>query len=84
MHVPMDDIEEVWNASNKSWEGLEKTLQAKKDKAEGVEDTIVEYMLAKAAEKRKASETFPETFQELYKIMNEDADDDENSSIEEE
>lgn len=75
MNVPMEDVEELWKASDKTWEGLEKTLQARKDKAEGVEDAIVDHMLAKAMEKKAGNEAFPETAKELYEIMNEDADD---------
>jgi hypothetical protein len=70
-HVPMGDIQELWNQTpTHSWSALHKTLQQHKGKAEGISDTLVDYMLQYTQQLENSNQKYPDNPQQLYDIMN--------------
>ena len=69
-HIPMSDIEELWNGSNHSWSGLRPNLEQRRGKAEGISNTLVVDMTRYAEQEEKAGHPFPSSAQQLYNEMN--------------
>lgn len=69
-HIPMSDIEELWNGSSHSWSGLRQNLEQRRGKAEGISNTLVLDMIKYTEEEEKAGHPFPSSAQQLYDEMN--------------
>ncbi|RJQ50897.1 MAG: hypothetical protein C4521_13180 [Actinobacteria bacterium] len=68
-HVPMDDIEQIWNGiPSKSWDAMESYLINAKGKPEGISDTLVNMMLDFIPDWQ--DQPFPESPVELYNFVN--------------
>ena len=77
-HVPMDDINEIWNQTDdKSWEGLENALNQHEDKAEGIDNALIGQMKEKINKLKEEGQEFPKSPDELYELLNEDSEDSE-------
>lgn len=80
IHVPMDDIEELWNdLPEQNWESLKNELMQRKGKTEGISNNLINMMIDIAKDKEGSDESFPKNSEELYELFNseilEDAND---------
>ncbi len=72
-HIPMDDTDSLWEETKeKSWNALEKTLQAHKGKTNGIADQLVEAMSATAKKMEEANAPYPKSAKELNEVLNKD------------
>ena len=70
-HVPMGDIQELWNDTpHHSWSALHKTLQKHEGKAEGISNNLVDMMLKHTQQLEQSNQKYPDNPQQLYDIMN--------------
>lgn len=70
-HIPMDDIEPLWNETPQhDWGALRKTLEAHKGKVNGISDTLVDMMIMATEELEKSNQPYPENPQQLHDVLN--------------
>ncbi len=69
-HVTQGDIEELWNSAPHNWSGLQKNLQSRQGKAEGISNNVVEDMLRITQDMERSGQSFPGSPQQLYDMMN--------------
>ncbi|HXS14591.1 MAG TPA: hypothetical protein VN711_00500 [Candidatus Saccharimonadales bacterium] len=69
-HVPMDDINELWQKSQHNWENVKQTLQSMKGKSEGINNNLIEPMIEAADSCEKSGENFPNSPQQLSDVFN--------------
>lgn len=67
-HIPMQDVKELYNESNHSWDGLEKTVESHKGKKDGIGDYLI-IDLAHAL-KDMHGQSYPDSADKLYEILN--------------
>ena len=67
-HIPMEQIKELWEESNFSWDGLIKALELR---GNGKGNKDYEDLILVAGEMRDSEENFPGTPDELSDIINE-------------
>ncbi len=77
-HVPMDNVNGLWNQTKaKNWDGLENVLTEHKEKAEGIDDALIPQMKQKIESLKDEGQDFPNSAGELYELLNEDSETDE-------
>jgi len=70
-HIPMDDTDILWQeTADKSWGGLEKTLQTHKGKTNGISDELVGMMIDEAKKMESSGTPFPDSPKKLNEVLN--------------
>ncbi|MFH1029932.1 MAG: hypothetical protein V1770_01580 [bacterium] len=68
-HIPKDDIQSLWDATEESsWDGLMKAVENRKNKPEGIENAIVDWLLKEIPKMKR--EPYPESVDDLYNMVN--------------
>jgi hypothetical protein len=69
-HIPMDDVDMLWSESGQSWEGLVKSLENRKEKANGISENLILMMIPEAQDMEKSGQPFPDSPQKLSEVLN--------------
>jgi len=70
-HIPMGDIRELWKSTPQhSWGALEKNLEGRRGKTEGIADSLVDDMIWISKQMEKSGQAFSSSEQQLYDVMN--------------
>lgn len=69
-HIPMGDIEELWNSSQHSWHGLHQNLEGRVGKSEGISNNLVEDMIGISKQMEQSGQSFPSSPEQLYNVLN--------------
>lgn len=71
-HIPMDDTQTLWKETKqKNWGSFQETLKKHKGKTNGISDNLIDMMMQEARQMESSGEPFPQSPQELNKVLNE-------------
>ncbi len=70
-NVPMNDINELWKqmGNDRSWSKFARTLREHRDKAQGIDDGLVDHLMQVADKMRNQGKSFPDSPQKLHEVL---------------
>ena len=72
-HVPMDDANELWDENtDHTWAGLRGVLESHRNKAEGINNALIDDLLPVAKGLADAKAPYPSSAEELCEELNQD------------
>lgn len=69
-HVTQGDIEELWNSAPHNWSGLRQNLEGRLGTSQGISNNDVNFMIQIAKDMEQKHESFPNSDQQLYNVIN--------------
>lgn len=70
-HAPMGDIKKLWDQTReRNWHAFHRTLEAHRDKAEGIDNTLILVMLRIVNTFEHDNRPYPPTVEQMYDLMN--------------
>lgn len=69
-HIPKDDVVEIFEENQqRTWQGLQQTLQKHKGKTDGIEDSVIDTLTLLSQQMAQSNQPYPHSTDQLLRVL---------------